>query len=213
MTDSGPAETVVTGADAARSSAEAGFRHLGDRVVHHGHVWHVAVGSFEAPDGERFERDIVRSPGAVAAVPLTFDAQGEPSVVLVRQYRPPFDDAVIEIPAGMRDVAGEPVVDTIARELVEEAGVRAGRLEHLLDFYPSAGMTDSVLYLYLATELESVPRELHGPEERRMEVLHVPLADATAMVLDGRICDAKTVIGLLLVERRLRDGGRTDLRR
>lgn len=204
MSDSGPAEVAVAASDAA--SAAAGFRHLGDRLVHRGHVWQVAVGSFESPDGEMFERDIVRSPGAVAAVPLLFDAEGEPSVVLVRQYRPPFDDAVIEIPAGMRDVAGEPVVDTIARELVEEAGVRAGRLEHLLDFYPSAGMTDSVLYLYLATELEPVPRDLHGPEERHMEVLHVPFADAVAMALDGRINDAKTVIGLLLVERRLRDG-------
>lgn len=186
-------------------SDTARFRHLGDRLVHQGHVWHLAVGSYEAPDGERFERDIVRSPGAVGAVPLVFDADGVPTVILVRQYRPPFDDFVIEIPAGMRDVADEPIADTIARELIEEAGVRAGRLEHLLDFYPSAGMTDSVLYLYLATELESAPRDLHGPEERHMEVLHVPLADAVEMVIDGRIRDAKSVIGLLLVERRLRD--------
>ncbi len=187
-------------------AAGPGFHHLGDRLVHQGHVWHVAVGSFEAPDGERFQRDIVRSPGAVAAVPLQFDAEGVASVVLVRQYRPPFDDLVIEIPAGMRDVADEPIAETIARELVEEAGVRAGRLEPLVNFLPSAGMTDSVLYLYLATELRPVPRDLHGPEERQMEVLHVPLADAVAMVLDGRIRDAKTVIGLLLVERRLREG-------
>ena len=188
--------------------APPGFSHVGDRLVHQGHVWHVAVGTFQAPDGEEFHRDIVRSPGAVAAVPLEFDAEGNASVVLVRQYRPPYDRAIVEIPAGMRDVEGEPVVETIARELVEEAGVRAGHLEHLLDFYPSAGMTDSVLYLYLATELTRVPQDLHGPEEEALEVLHVPLDAALDMVMRGEIHDAKTIIGLLLVERRLRDGTR-----
>jgi nudix-type nucleoside diphosphatase (YffH/AdpP family) len=187
-------------------AAGAGFAHLADRLVHQGHVWHVAVGTFRAPDGSEFERDIVRSPGAVAAVPLQFDAEGNASVILVRQYRPPYDRAVIEIPAGMRDVEDEPVADTIARELIEEAGVRAARLEPLLEFYPSAGMTDSVLHLYLATELTPVPRDLHGPEEEAMELLHVPLGTALDMVLSGEIRDAKTIIGLLLVERRLRQG-------
>jgi len=182
------------------------FSHLGDRLVHQGHVWHVAVGTFRAPDGREFERDIVRSPGAVAAVPLQFDAEGNASVVLVRQYRPPYDREVIEIPAGMRDVEDEAVVDTIARELVEEVGLRAGRLEPLVEFYPSAGMTDSVLHLYLATELTSAPRDLHGPEEEAMDVLHVPLGTAIDMVLRDEIHDAKTIIGLLLVERRLRLG-------
>jgi 8-oxo-dGDP phosphatase len=186
--------------------APAGFSHLGDRLVHQGHVWHVAVGTFQAPDGSEFERDIVRSPGAVAAVPLQFDAEGNPSVILVRQYRPPYDRAVVEIPAGMRDVEGEPVVDTIARELIEEAGVRPGRLEPLVEFYPSAGMTDSILHLYLATDLTPTPRDLHGPEEQAMDVLHVPFDAALDMVLRGEIHDAKTIIGLLLVERRLRDG-------
>lgn len=184
----------------------SGFRHLGDRRVHQGYVWHVAVAEFEAPDGSRFERDVVRSPGAVAAVPLLFDAEGNPSVVLVRQYRPPFDEFVLEIPAGMRDVADEPTDVTAARELVEEAGLSAGGLEPLTSFYPSAGMTDSVLHLFLATELTSVPREAHGPEETHMDVVHMPLDEAVRMVLAGEIRDAKTVIGVLLVERRLRHG-------
>ena len=174
-------------------------------MVHQGYVWHVAVAEFESPEGEPFTRDIVRSPGAVAAVPLRFDADGTPRVVMVSQYRPPFDDYVIEVPAGMRDVVGEPTEITAARELVEEVGLQAGNLEHLLDMYPSAGMTDSVLTLYLATDLVDVPRETHGPEEAHMEVIDVPLAEAIEMVLRGEIHDAKTVIGLLLVERRLRE--------
>ena len=187
-----------------------GFRHLDDRLVHQGHVWHVAVGRFESPDGEVFQRDIVRSPGAVAAVPLVFDAEGNPSVVLVRQYRPAFDEVVLEIPAGMRDVPGAATEATAARELIEEVGLRAGSLVHLTDFYPSAGMTNSVLYLYLATELVPVERETHGPEEAHSEVIHLPFDAALRMVESGEIRDAKTMMGLLLVERRLRsaDAGR-----
>jgi ADP-ribose pyrophosphatase len=183
-----------------------GFRHLGDRLVHQGYIWHVAVAEFESPEGEVFTRDIIRSPGAVAAVPLRFHDDGTPYVTLVRQYRAPFDDMVVEIPAGMRDVADEPTELTAARELVEEVGLQPGHLEHLVDFYPAAGMTDSVLNLYLATELTEVPRNTHGPEEAHMEVLHMTLAEAVEMVLRGEIHDAKTIIGLLIVERRLREG-------
>jgi ADP-ribose pyrophosphatase len=185
-----------------------GFRHLDDRVVHQGYIWHVAVGRFQSPDGEIFERDVVRSPGAVAAVPLLFDAEGTPSVVLVRQYRAPYDELVLELPAGMRDVPDEPTEVTAARELIEEVGLRAGSMEPLTTFYPSPGMTNSVLHLYLATDLESVERETHGPEETHSEVVHLPLAVALSMVDSGEIRDAKTVIGLLLVERRLRDADR-----
>lgn len=186
-----------------------GFRRVDERLVHQGHIWHVVQADFESPDGERFQRDLVRSPGAVAAVPLLFDAEGVPSVVLVRQYRPAFDALVLEIPAGMRDVPGESTELTAHRELEEEVGLRAGSMVHLTDFYPSAGMTDAVLYLYLATELVAVERETHGPEEDHSEVVHLPLDAAVDMVLRGEITDAKTVVGLLLVDHRLRHTDRT----
>lgn len=188
----------------------SGFRHLGDRVVHQGNIWRVAVGSFEAPDGEVFHRDIVRSPGAVGIVAVGGGAldegerSGEPVVALVRQYRPAFDAAIWEIPAGMRDVPGEPPEVTAARELAEEVGLAATDIDLLARFYPSAGMTDSVVHVYLATGLSEVGRAAHGPEESHMEVARVPLADALAMVERGEIVDAKSVIGLLLAERRLR---------
>ena len=181
------------------------FRHLGDRLVHRGYIWHVAVSTFESPDGELFERDIIRSPGAVGIVPVLFD-DGVPIVVFVRQYRGPLDRYVLEVPAGMRDVPDEPLELTASRELAEEVGLVAGRLDYLTEFYPSAGMTDSVLHLYLATDLSAVERDVHGPEEVHMEVLQIPLAKAVEMVLAGEILDAKTVIGLLLVDRRWREG-------
>ena len=180
------------------------FRRLGDHEVHQGHVWRVVVADFEGPDGEHFRRDIVRSPGAVAAVPLLFDAEGNPSVVLVEQYRPPYERTILEIPAGMRDVEGEPTDVTARREMAEEIGLWPGSLELLVELLPSPGMTDSVTTVYLATGCTPVERALHGPEEEHSRLWHLPLDDAVDMVLDGRIGDAKTVAGILLTERRLR---------
>lgn len=185
-----------------------GFRHLADRQVHQGHVWHVVVAAFEAPDGTTFERDIVRSPGAVAAVPLVFDAEGNPSVVLVRQYRPPYERNIVEIPAGMRDVDGEAPEETARRELIEEAGLTAGTLELLIELLPSPGLTDSVTTIYLASGCTPTERSLHGPEEEYSQLLHIPLDDAVGMVERGEITDAKSVAGLLLTERRLRTNDR-----
>ena len=180
-----------------------GFRRTSEREVHRGHIWRVVVGTFEGPDGGTFERDIVRSPGAVGVVPVLFDPEGTPSVVLVRQYRPTLDAALTEIPAGMRDVDGEPPEETARRELAEEVGLAAGHLELLSVFTNSAGMTDATTHVFLATGLTPVPSAAHGPEEESMEVLQMSLADAVAEVAAGTITDAKTIVGLLLTERRL----------
>ena len=183
-----------------------GFRHLGDEQVHRGHIWSVVVGEFESPDGQRFRRDIVRSPGAVGIVPVLFDPEGVPSTVLLRQYRPEYHETIIEIPAGMRDVPGEPLEVTAARELVEEAGLEPGSLVHLGRLRPSPGMTDSITELFLATDCRSVATDLQGPEERHMTLLHLPLSEAEDMVHRGEITDAKSVIGILAAVRRLRLG-------
>lgn len=181
-----------------------GFRRLKETTLHEGHVWHLATAQYEAPDGRRFDRDIVRSPGAVGVVPLVFDAEGNPSVVLVSQYRPPYEEMVVEIPAGMRDVHGEDTAEVARRELVEEAGLAARHVEVLCEIYPSPGMTDSITTIYLATGCDPVPTDRQGPEEDFMETLHVPLHDAVAMIDRGAIRDAKTVVGLLMTERRIR---------
>ncbi len=181
-----------------------GFRHLGDTDVHEGYVWKVVRAEFEAPDGELFRRDIVRSPGAVGVVPLVFDPEGLPSVVLLSQYRPPYQRNVIEIPAGMRDVPGEPAIETGRRELIEEAGLQAGEMGHLVDIFPSPGMTDSVCTIFLASGCTPIDHDRQGPEEQAMELLHLPLIDALAMIDRGDINDAKTVAGLLATDRRLR---------
>ncbi|NQY58326.1 MAG: NUDIX hydrolase [Ilumatobacteraceae bacterium] len=183
-----------------------GFRRRSESVVHQGYVWHIARAEFEAPDGSVFTREVVRSPGAVGIVPIVFDAEGNPFVVLVWQYRPPYEQSVIEIPAGMRDIEGESTETVAHRELAEEAGLAAGTMELLTRIYPSPGMTDSVTTIYLATECTDVDDDRQGPEEQYMEVRRVPLDDAIGMVLSGEIADAKTVTGLLLAERALHAG-------
>jgi 8-oxo-dGTP pyrophosphatase MutT (NUDIX family) len=181
-----------------------GFKQLSESKIHQGFVWHLATAEFESPDGELFSRDIVRSPGAVGVLPLLFDSEGGASVVLVSQYRPPYERAIIEIPAGMRDIEGEDTAEVARRELIEEAGLSAGSVELLTEIYPSPGMTDSVTTLYLATECTEVAHDRQGPEEVHLEVLRVTLAEAIAMVERGEICDAKSVVALLLADRRLR---------
>jgi len=185
-------------------SADQGFRRVSERKIHDGYVWHLATAQFEAPDGTAFTRDVVRSPGAVGVLPLTYNSAGEPMVVLVSQYRPAYERALIEIPAGTRDIEGEDTAEVARRELIEEAGLSAGAVELLSEIYPSPGMTDSVTTLYLATDCTPVPDDRQGLEEEYMEVLEVSLAEAIAMIDSGEIRDAKSVVALLMTERRLR---------
>ena len=185
------------------SGAEHGFRFLSEQQVHQGSVWRVVVADFQAPGGDTFGRDIVRSPGAVGVVPVVFDVEGNASVVLVSQYRPSYEDVVLEIPAGMRDIEGEDVAGVARRELAEEAGLVAGDLLHLADIYPSPGLTDSVVAIFLATHCGETETDRHGPEEEAMEIALYPLEDALTMIDRGEIRDAKTVVGLLMAARRL----------
>jgi ADP-ribose pyrophosphatase len=174
------------------------FRIVGERPAWHGSRISVAILEVDGPDGERFEREIVHHPGAVAMVPLHDDG----TVTLIRQFRAAVGEAMWEIPAGMRDVTGEPTEETAQRELAEEVGLRAGRLEHVARFHNSVGFSDEAVVIYLATELTEVPDDRQESEEQHMHVERMPFDAALAMVDDGRITDAKTVIALLTLARR-----------
>ncbi len=180
----------------------SGFRRLGGQRVWQGVVVAVDVDRFAAPDGSEFEREVVRHPGAVSVVALM---DGHPRrVLLVRQYRAALDRELLEIPAGKRDVAGEPPEVTAARELEEEVGMRAGRLEELGRFHNSAGFCDEHSIVYLATGLTACATTAFGVEEEHMTVEQVALDDVPALVADGTLTDAKSIIGLLLARDRLR---------
>jgi ADP-ribose pyrophosphatase len=176
-----------------------GFLPLGERTLHEGHLLRFAIGTFEAPDGSRFERDILHHPGWVAVVPVTDTGE----VVLVRQYRSAIDALLLEIPAGVRDVADEPLERTAARELREEVGLEAARLEPLSTVHNSPGCADERGWLFLATGLTEVGLDLQGPEEQVMTIERIALADAPRLIAEGAVTDAKTQIGLLLAHHRL----------
>lgn len=177
----------------------SGFRHTGDELLHEGFVISLYRSSFVAPDGTEFDRDVVRHPGAVSVVPLRDDG----TVVLVRQFRSAVDAMVVEIPAGKRDVDGEPPEVTAARELAEEVGLAASQWDLLATFHNSIGFSDEFSHVYLARGLRPVPSDRQGVEEAYLEVVEMPLADALAEVAAGRITDGKTVVGLLAAARLL----------
>lgn len=175
-------------------SEAAGFRQLGEETLWTGHIVSAAQGRFVAPDGTEFEREVVRHPGAVSVVAML----DEGTAILVRQYRSAVDRELLEIPAGKCDVAGEDRALTARRELEEEIGMQAGRLDRLCDFLNSPGFCDEDSTIFLARDLQPCPTDTHGVEEEHMTIEHVALADVPSLVASGKIVDAKTIIGLLL---------------
>ena len=176
----------------------AGFEKLGEVELVAGKVVTFARVTLRDPDGVEFERDVLRHPGVVAALPLHDDD----TVTLVRQYRAAIGQEVLELPAGTRDIPGEPPAVAMARELAEEAGLAASSLDELVTYHVAPGLTDETIVLYVARGLTAVPIQRHGPEEHAMTVERVAFEDALAMVDDGRITDAKTIIGVALTSRR-----------
>ena len=177
-----------------------GFRKLGERSVWQGQLVSAAVGRFAAPDGSTFERDVVHHPGAVSVVPVVDDGE---AVLLVRQYRAAVDRELLELPAGKRDVDGEAPEVTARRELEEEVGMRAGRIDKLAEFFNSPGFSDEHSFVYLALDLEACDLSAQGVEEEHMTVERVALDQVPELVASGEIVDAKTVIGLCLARQAL----------
>jgi ADP-ribose pyrophosphatase len=143
------------------------------------------------PDGSIVERIAVRHPGAVAVLPIDGD-----EIILIRQYRAPLAAALLEVPAGKLDVAGEPAATTAVRELEEEIGMRPGRLRTVGGFFTTPGFTDEHIELFVAEELEAVPYAPHGPEEEAAEIVRVPIGEIPALLTGGGVSDVKTMVAL-----------------
>ena len=125
------------------------FRKVDEVELHRGHLVRFAVATFEGPGGVTFERDVVRTPSAVAIVPVDRGADGRWEVVLVRQFRSAVERDLLEIPAGMCDVEGETAEETARRELREEAGCTCGEVTPLVDVHPAPGFTDHLCRVVL----------------------------------------------------------------
>ena len=171
------------------------FRKLAEREVYRGPLISVASASFEAPDGSVFERDVVHHPGAVSVVPVVEEGT---AVLMVSQYRAAVGRELLEIPAGKRDVDGEAPEVTARRELAEEVGMRAGRLERLGEFFNSPGFCDEHSIVFLALDLEPCPVDYQGVEEEHMTVQTVAFDAVPELIRSGSLVDAKSIIGVCL---------------
>ncbi|UZN05003.1 NUDIX domain-containing protein [Cellulomonas sp. S1-8] len=165
------------------------------RLLHAGRVWDLVSDTVRLDDGD-VVREYVDHPGAVAVIALDDDDR----VLLLSQYRHPVRHVLWEPPAGLLDVEDEGPVTAAARELAEEADLVAGRWWHLVDWFTSPGGSDERITVFLARDLTPVPeadRYERGEEEADMVATWLPLDDAVAGVLAGRLHCPTTVAGVL----------------
>jgi len=155
-----------------------------------GNVLEFKVDTVELPDGKTATRELVCHPGGVAVVAI--DDMG--CVHLVRQYRKPYEEAVLEIPAGKRDKGEDPLIGA-KRELSEETGLVADEYVSLGEFYPSPGYVDEVIYLYLATSLKE--GEAHPDEDEYVEKEVIHIDTLCQMIMENKIKDGKTIAAVL----------------
>lgn len=163
---------------------------LNSETAWSGKIFDVECLEVKLPNGRVSRRDVVRHHGAVAIVALTESGK----IALVRQYRTALDRVTVEIPAGKLE-PGEDPLDCAKRELKEETGFVAGRIAYLTTLASSCGFSDELIHLYLATQLS-----FEGATPDEDEFLNVDLVDVQELVdavLDGKIEDAKTVVGAL----------------
>ena len=163
---------------------------MSDEILHEARKFRVVRIVEKTPDGQERSREVIRHPGAVVVLPIFDDGR----VCLIDNARPAIGRRLIELPAGTLDESEDPAA-AAKRELAEETGYRAGSIEILADFYSSPGILDERMYLFAATGLAVGPTEFDEGEDIRNLV--VAWEEAVAMVRDGRIRDAKTLVGLL----------------
>ncbi len=168
---------------------------ISTRRAYTGRVISLDVDRVRFPDGSEGELEMVRHPGASAIVPFLSDPTGsDPQLLLIRQYRYAAEGYLYEIPAGRLD-PGELPLDCARRELREETGCSAERIEPMMTMYTTPGFTDEKIHLFLASELTRGESALEADEF--VELVTVTLSRALEMIEQGEIRDAKTALGLL----------------
>jgi ADP-ribose pyrophosphatase len=161
------------------------------RRIYEGRIVNLREDAVALPDGRSALREVVEHADVVAIVPV--DSRG--NVLLVRQYRLPAEDSLLELPAGGVD-EGESIEDAAQRELREETGFRADKLERLTGFFVSPGYCTEFMHLFLATDLVEDPVE--GDPDEVISLERMSLVDAVSLIERGEIKDGKSIVGLLL---------------
>jgi ADP-ribose pyrophosphatase len=167
-------------------------------MIYRGRIFEVSKDQVRFQSGAAVQLDVIHHRGGAAVVALTDKLE----VVLVKQYRHPVGEYLLELPAGKIE-AGDSPDQAARRELAEEAGFQAGRFDMLTTAYSAPGYCGEKLFIYLARELAAVERQPDFDEE--LEVVYLPFKEACEMIFGGEIRDAKTIIGLLATDRMLRE--------
>lgn len=180
----------------AKKSANEKARVLSSRVAYRGPAFWVTTDMVREPSGIRARRDIVRHSGSVVILAVE-ESQGEPRVLLERQYRHAAGRYLLELPAGRID-EGEAELKAAKRELLEETGYTARSWKRVLYFWASPGFVAESMAIYLAQELTAGVAQPEADEA--IELRLVPLREAVAMVMNGEIHDGKTISGVLWLQ-------------
>lgn len=154
-----------------------------------GRIVKLKVDTVLLPDGRESTREIIEHAGAVAIIAL--DKEGQ--IIMVRQYRKPVEQVLLEIPAGTMEEGEDPLL-CAQRELREETGYTAGSWQKILSYYSTPGFTDELLHLYLATDLSA--GDTQPDEDEFVETAVLPLEQAYQLIFDGQIVDGKSIIGI-----------------
>lgn len=170
------------------------FEIIEKNQIYSGRVVGLSVETIALPDGKETKREVVQHPGATVIVPMISPKE----VVLIKQFRYCVKKELWEIPAGTVE-EGESPLACAERELIEETGYRAGKIEPMGGFFTSPGFCDEYLHLFLATQLE--PCQADQDTDEQIEVHVMTLEDALSRIETGEIVDAKTIVGLVRVSK------------
>lgn len=175
--------------------SEAAKSRISTSRIYSGKIFSVDLDQVRYPDETVGEVEIVRHPGGCAILPFLSDPEGyDPQILLIRQFRYATGGSIYEIPAG-RLTPGEDPKAAAIRELKEETGCTAARMEHLFSSFTAPGFTDEIIHTYIATELTNGATELEPHEF--VEVVPVKLSRALTMIQQGEIRDSKTSLAIL----------------
>lgn len=171
---------------------------LSTQRIHTGKVLNLDLDTVQFPDGSTGTLEMIRHPGAAAVLPFLDDpGSADPRAVLIRQFRHAANGEIWEIPAGRLD-SGEKPVDCARRELAEETGFSANRLEPLISIYTTPGFTDEVIHLFVATGLTAGSARREADEF--VEIHEVPWSEVLRLAREGEIRDGKSLAAILHME-------------
>ena len=163
---------------------------ISEEILYRGRILDLARETHRMPDNREACFEVAQHPGGAAALPILPDGR----LILIRQFRPPIGEYILEIPAGRLEESEEPAA-CVARELQEEIGYQPGELEKLGEIYSAVGFSNELIHLYLARDLKSAEQALEPDEFIELQIMS--LDEALQLVKSGELCDAKTIVALL----------------